>query len=200
MLAEGQMRRFYQVVVACGLLLLLGACAKTTALEPQDQTLDTRLSRLYFFRQAESPTVGGGFAAADINVDGKLIGSLAPGTTVYIIADRPEGPHKITVYRSGDATGFDADVPIEASTSYYFEIGPAVEATIDQAKLNSMGLKGRPLPGRFAASTPFMFYSLDAVAGAGVITKLKSEQSLRLVPPSCESSPPPQAPGSFPDC
>ena len=97
MLAEGQMRRFYQVVVACGLLLLLGACAKTTAFEPQDQLLDTSQARIYFFRQTRSPTDMGGFTAADIRIDGKPIGRLAPGTSVYIVADRPEGTHKITV-------------------------------------------------------------------------------------------------------
>jgi hypothetical protein len=171
MRAEGQMRRFYQIVVACGLLLLLGACAKTTALEPQDQLLDARLARLYFFRQARSPTDISGYSAAD----GKPIGSLAPGTSVYIIADRPEGPHKITVHRSNDS--FEADVQIESATSYYFEIGPVLDANIDQAKLNSMELKGRPVPGRFAGSSPFMFYSLDAIAGAGMITKLKAKET-----------------------
>jgi hypothetical protein len=199
MLAEGQMRRFYQVVMACGLLVLLGACAKTTALEPQDQVLDTRLARLYFFRQARPPTDMGGYSAADINVDGKPIGSLAPSTTVYIVADRPEGPHKITVHRPGDAAGFDTDIQIESSTSYYFEIGPVLEANVDQAKLNAMELKGRPMPGRFSASSPFMFYALDAIAGAGMITKLKSEQSLRVTPPACETSSPALPPG-FPNC
>ena len=196
------MRRFYQAVMACGLLLLLGACAQTTALEPQDQALDMRLARVYFFRQGQgqTPTNLGGYTAADIKVDGKPIGSLAPGTSVYIIADRPEGLHKITVQRSGDNAGFDADVQLESMTSYYFEIGPTAEANIDQARLTAMGMKGHPTPGRFAASTPFMFYTLDPIAGAGMITKLKSEQSLRLAPPSCEASPPPEAPGQFPDC
>jgi hypothetical protein len=175
MRAEGQMRRFYQIVVACSLLLLLGACAKTTALEPQDQLLDARLARLYFFRQARSPTDISGYSAADIQIDGKPIGSLAPGTSVYIIADRPEGPHKITVHRSSDS--FEADVQIESATSYYFEIGPVLDANVDQAKLNSMELKGRPVPGRFAGSSPFMFYSLDAIAGAGMITKLKAKET-----------------------
>jgi hypothetical protein len=194
------MRRFYQVIVANGLLLLLGACAKTTAFEPQDQALDPRLSRIYFFRQARSVSDAGGIATAEIRVDGKVIGSLVPGTTVYIIADRAEGNHKLTVHGTGEPAGFDADAPIEGATSYYFEVGPVVEANIDQAKLDAMELKGRPMPGRFVASTPFMLYSLDPIAGAGMITKLKSEQSLRLAPPSCEASPPPQAPGQFPDC
>ena len=171
------MRRFCQMVVACGLLLLLGACAKTTALEPQDQLLDASLARIYFFRLARSPTDMSGFSAADIQIDGKPIGSLAPGTSVYIVADRPEGPHKITVHRSSDSAGFEADVQIEAATSYYFEVGPTVDANIDQAKLSAMGIKGRPVPGHFAASTPFMFYSLDAIAGAGMITKLKAKET-----------------------
>src|ERR1700723_3960310 len=97
MLAEGQMRRFYQVVVACGLLLLLGACARTTALEPQDQLLDTSQARIYFFRQTRSPTDMGGFAAADIRIDGKPIGSLAPGPTVFNVGESPEGNPNIHV-------------------------------------------------------------------------------------------------------
>src|ERR1700723_1706215 len=112
MLAEGQMRRFYQVVVACGLLLLLGACAKTTALEPQDQLLDLSQARIYFFRQTRSPTDMGGFTAADIR--------------------------------------------IEAATSYYFEIGPAVEMNVAQARLDALEIKGRPVAGRSTASSPFM--------------------------------------------
>ena len=70
------MRRFYQVIVASGLLLLLGACAKTTAFEPQDQALDPRLSRIYFFRQARSVSDAGGIATAEIRVDGKVIGKF----------------------------------------------------------------------------------------------------------------------------
>src|ERR1700691_2825516 len=147
MLAEGEMRRFYQVIMACGLLLLLGACAKTTGLEPQDQILDPRLSRIYFFRQARPVTDPGGLATAEIKVDGKAVGSLVPGTTVYIIADRAEGTHKLTVHGSGESAGFDADAQIEGATSYYFEVGQVVETNIDQATLDAMELKGRPMPG-----------------------------------------------------
>jgi hypothetical protein len=200
MLAEGQMRRFYQAVVACGLLLLLGACAQTTALEPQDQMLDASLARLYFFRQARSPTDIGGFSAADIKIDGKPIGSLAPGTSVYIVADRPEGPHKITVQRSGDNVGFDADVQIESMTSYYFEIGPTAEANIDQARLTAMGMKGHPTPGRFGASSPFMFYTLDPIAGAGMITRLKAKEADRVWEAPCDVTSPVPPPTTFSKC
>jgi len=194
------MRRFYQVAMACGLLLLLGACAKTTAFEPQDQTLDARLSRIYFFRKAGTVADSGGIATAEVRVDGKVIGSLVPGTTLYIIADRAQGTHKLAVHRAGESAGFEADAQIEDATSHYFEIGPVVETNIDQTKLDAMGLKGRPMPGRFVASTPFMLYSLDPIAGAGVITRLKSEPSLRLEPPSCETSPLPNAPNQLPEC
>jgi hypothetical protein len=197
-LAEGQMRRFYQVVVACGLLLLLGACARTTALEPQDQLLDTSQARIYFFRQTRSPTDMGGFAAADIRIDGKPIGSLAPGTSVYIVADRPEGTHKISVGR-GDAAGFDADIQLEAATSYYFEIGPAVEMNVAQARLDALAIKGRPVAGRSTANSPFMFFSLDAIAGAGMITKLKAQQPQPDGVTSCEPSSM-ALPQGFPNC
>ena len=103
------MRRFYQGAMACGLLLLLGACAKTTAFEPQDQTLDPRLSRIYFFRKAGTVADVGGIATAEVRVDGKVVGSLVPGTTLYIIADRAQGIHKLTVHRAGESTGFEAD-------------------------------------------------------------------------------------------
>ena len=157
-------------------------------------------ARIYFFRQTRSPTDIGGFTAADIRIDGKPIGSLAPGTSVYIVADRPEGTHKITVGRSGDAAGFDADIQIEASTSYYFEIGPAVDMNVAQAKLDAVGIKGRPVAGRFTASSPFMFFSLDAIAGAGMITKLKAQQPQQPIgPPACET-PSSALPPGFPNC
>ncbi|MEI9923419.1 MAG: hypothetical protein WDN50_07755 [Bradyrhizobium sp.] len=133
-------------------------------------------------------------------VDGKVIGSLVPGTTLYIIADRAQGTHKLTVHRAGESAGFEADAQIEDATSHYFEIGPVVETNIDQARLDAMGLKGHPMQGRFVASTPFMLYALDPIAGAGVITRLKSEPSLRLEPPSCETSPLPNAPNQLPEC
>ena len=195
------MQRFYQAVVTCGMLLLLGACAKTTALEPQDQLLDARQARIYFFRQARNPTDMGGFTAADVRIDGKPIGSLAPGTTVYIVADRPEGAHKITVGRPGDAAGFDADVQIDASTSYYFEIAPAVEMNVPQARLDALDIKGRPVAGRFTASSPFMFFSLDAIAGAGMITRLKAQQAPQPVgTPACETPSREALPPGFSNC
>ena len=189
------MRRFYQVFVACGLLLLLGACAKTTALEPQDQVLDMSGARIYFFRQGQgqTPTDMSGYAAADIAIDGKPIGSFAPGTTVYLFADRPQGNYKISVHRPGDTAGFDADVQIEGSTSYYFEIGPAVETNVTQARLNAMAMKGHPTPGHFSASTPFMFYTLDPIAGAGMITRLKGKEADRILEAPCDVSQPPTA-------
>lgn len=181
------------------MLLLLGACAKTTALEPQDQLLDARQARIYFFRQARSPTDVGGFTAADISIDGRPIGSLAPGTTVYIVADRPEGPHKIIVGRTGD--GFEADIQIEAATSYYFEIAPAVEMNVSQAKLDAQGIKGHPVAGHASGNSPFMFFSLDAIAGAGMITKLKAKQAPQPVTtPACETPSREALPPGFPNC
>jgi hypothetical protein len=201
MLAGGQMQRFYQAVATCGMLLLLGACARTTALEPQDQLLDPRQARIYFFRQARNPSDVGGFSAADIRIDGKPIGTLAPGTTVYIVADRPEGPHKITVSRAGAEAGFDADLQIEAATSYYFEVAPAVEMNVPQARLDALEIKGHPVAGRFTANSPFMFFSLDAIAGAGMITKLKAQQAPQPVTaPACETPSREALPPGFPNC
>ena len=167
------MRRCFQVGVACCLILLLGACASTTALEPQDQPPDTRQARLYFMRQ---PTFVGKLGAADIKIDGKLVGSLAAGT--YFVADRPPGSHKITVYGAIDSVGSEADINVQPGISYYFELGPnAVRTNMDRFIYDSMGITGQPVPGRVGPNSPYIFYSLDATAGAASVARLKARNS-----------------------
>jgi hypothetical protein len=157
----------YQVIVACCVALLLGACAQTTALEPQNRALDARQARLYFIRH---PAILRQIGSADIKVDGKLVGSVATGA--YLVVDRSPGPHKITVYGLIDPTGFETDIHVEPGKSYYFELGPIVRINIDTFTYASMGVSGKPLPGRFGANSPFMFYSLDATAGAASVARI----------------------------
>jgi hypothetical protein len=153
MLAGGQMRRCFRVGVACCLILLLGACAKTTAFEPQNQLLDARQARLHFIRQ---PTILSALGSAEISVDGKPIGSLAEGA--YILADRPPGPHTISVYGPAHTIDFSTDIQVEPGASYYFELGPVIRLNVDLFKLDSMGVTGRAMTGRFNAGSYFMFY------------------------------------------
>jgi hypothetical protein len=165
------MRRFYKFGVACCLIMLLAACASTTAFEPQNQSLDARQARLHFIRQ---PTILSGLGSANIKVDGKPIGSLASGN--YIVADRSAGTHTISVI-DDFSTGFDAEIQVEPGASYYYELGPIVQKNIDLFKRDSMGITGRPMPGRAGFNAPFMLYSLDADAGAASVAKLRAKNS-----------------------
>jgi len=164
------MRSFIRVGVACWLVVLLSACASTTALEPQNQPLDARQARLHFIRQ---PSILSRFGNAEIMVDGKPVGTLAAGA--FIVADRPPGRHTIYVVLGPHKdSGFEADIQVEPGASYYFELGPIVRMNIDLFRLDSMGVTGRPMPGRSSDGTPFMFYALDAAAGAASVARLKS--------------------------
>ena len=85
---------------------------------------------------------------------------------IRFLLDVVSGPHK--------ETGFETEIQIEPGASYYFELGPVVRLNIDLFAQDSMGVTGRPMPGRFGAGTYFMFYSLDAAAGAASVARLKS--------------------------
>jgi hypothetical protein len=158
-------------LIAAGcLVMLLGACAQTTALEPQNQSLDARHARIYFIR---NPVFVGKLGSADIKIDGKLVGAVAAGT--YIVADRPPGPHKISVYGAIDSVGTESEINIQPGISYYFELGPSVVRTnMDRAMSNAMGVTGQPVPARIGPNSPYQFFSLDATAGAASIARLRS--------------------------
>ena len=68
---------------------------------------------------------------------------------------------------------------------------------VAQAKLDAVGIKGRPVAGRFTASSPFMF---STPSPARVITKLKAQQPQQPIgPPACET-PSSALPPGFPNC
>jgi hypothetical protein len=150
---------------------LLAACGQTTAFEPQNRSVDARHARIYFIRQ---PTVLSGLGLPDIKINGKLVGSLAAGS--YIVADRPPGPYTISIYAGLDEAGSHADIQVEPGMSYYFELGRVVKMNIDLLTLQSMGVTGRPLPGRYNNS-PMMFYVLEGTAGPASIEKIKAAKS-----------------------
>lgn len=163
-------RAAISLVAAWCLTVLLGACAQTTALEPQNQALDARHGRIYFIR---NPVFVGKLGSADIKIDGKLVGALAAGT--YIVADRPLGPHKISVYGAIDSVGTESDINIQPGISYYFELGPSVVRTnMDRVMYDAMGVTGQPVPARVGPNSPYQFFSLEATAGAASIARLRS--------------------------
>ena len=152
------------------LTMVLGACAQTTALEPQNQPLDARHGRIYFIR---NPVFVGKLGSADIKIDGKLVGALAAGT--YIVADRSPGQHKISVYGAIDSVGSESDINIQPGISYYFELGPSVVRTnMDKAMSDAMGVTGQPVPARVGPNSPYQFFSLEPTAGAASIARLRS--------------------------
>jgi hypothetical protein len=70
-----------------------------------------------------------------------------------------------------DSVGCEAEIRVQPGMSYYFEMGPIVRTNMDTFNIASMGVTGRPVPCR---NTPYMFYSLDATAGAGAVARLKA--------------------------
>jgi hypothetical protein len=166
------MRRFYHLLAMGCLGLLLAACAASTAgLEPQNIPLGARQARLYFLRK---PTLlGRTGVAVDIQVDGQSIGTLAPGS--ILIADREAGQHTIAVTGIGDSTGFETDVLSAPGKSYHFEVGPTGRLNAEELASELMGSKGRPLHGRNEENARFMFYFLDAAAGAAAVAKLQEK-------------------------
>jgi hypothetical protein len=125
--------------------------------------------RIYFIRH---PSVLSRLGAPDVKVDGKLVGELAVGT--YIAADRPAGPHMITVVGAMDSVGCEAEIRVQPGMSYYFEMGPIVRTNMDEFNIASMGVTGQPVPCRNRHNTPYMFYSLDATAGTAAVARLKA--------------------------
>lgn len=152
----------------CASLLLQACVAQTTALA-QNRAPDARQGRIYFIRHS---SVLSRLGAPDIKVDGKLVGELAVGT--YIAADRPPGPHVITVVGAMDSVGCETEIRVQPGISHYFEMGPIVRTNMDTFNIASMGVTGRPVPCRNRHNTPYMFYALDATAGAAAVARLKA--------------------------
>ena len=163
------MRLCYQVSLAFCMIFLLGAYEGTSALETQNRPHNSHQARLYFIRQ---PAVLSKLGSADIKVDGASVGSL--GASSYIAVDRPPGQHTIAVFGPIlDPVGFEADIKLEPGASYYFELGPVVHGNNDLISRSMMVTSGRPIKGRFNATSVYMFYSLDATAGAASVARLR---------------------------
>ena len=153
----------------CAFLLLQACATQSIALESQNRAVDARQGHIYFIPHT---SVLSRLGAPDIRVDGKLVGELAVGT--YIAADRPAGSHTITVVGAMDSVGCEAEIRVQPGMSYYFEMGPIVRTNMDTFNIASMGVTGRPVPCRNRHNTPYMFYSLDATAGAAAVARLKA--------------------------
>jgi hypothetical protein len=162
--------KFLKSIFALSTLLSLQAYATgTSALDAQNQTLDARQGHIYFIRH---PSVLSRLGKPDIRVDGKVVGELAVAT--YILVDRPAGPHTMTVVGAMDSVGCEAEIRVQPGMSYYFEMGPIVNTNMDAFNIASMGVTGRPVPCRNRHNTPYMFYSLDATAGAAAVARIKA--------------------------
>ncbi|MCK1360484.1 DUF2846 domain-containing protein [Bradyrhizobium sp. 199] len=147
--------------------MLLQAASETSAFA-QNQASDTRQGHIYFIRHS---SVLSRLGKPDIKVDGKVVGELAVAT--YILVDRPAGPHTITVVGAMDSVGCEAEIRVQPGMSHYFEMGPIVNINMDTFNIASMGVTGRPVPCRNRHNTPYMFYSLDATAGAAAVARIK---------------------------
>ncbi|MGC0395843.1 hypothetical protein ACVIU7_008814 [Bradyrhizobium liaoningense] len=161
---------FLKSIFALSTVLLLQAyAAETSALDAQNQTSDARQGHIYFIRH---PSILSRLGKPDIRVDGKVVGELAVAT--YILVDRPAGSHTITVVGAMDSVGCEAEIRVQPGMSYYFEMGPIVNTNMDTFNIASMGVTGRPVACRNRHNTPYMFYSLDATAGAAAVARIKA--------------------------
>lgn len=153
--------------------VLLTACSATSVvIEPQNRQLNAGMARIFFIRHSSFLSRLG---KPDIKVDDELVGSLAVGS--YFVVDRPPGRHRVTVSAWLDPTDWQTSMDLQPGASYYLELGPIVRVNIDRVKLESMGITGQPLPGRFGLNSPFMLYILDPSAGAAAVARLRARSS-----------------------
>ncbi|WP_167558960.1 DUF2846 domain-containing protein [Bradyrhizobium canariense] len=147
-------------------------------IESQSRQRDARLARLYFLREkAIIGAMGGTAAAAEIKVDGKVVGSVTNGS--YFFVDRPPGSYKLSVKNAMSLAAFDTDVQVEAGREYYFNIGSPMSGAIgtDFAVHSLSGGKGEQMRPESPLSVGFSgaaFFSLDPATGAAEIERLKA--------------------------
>ena len=163
----------YRASVAALMAIALAACTSTTAIEPQSQSRDVRLARLYFLRPAAA--LSGSYGVPfDITINGQKVGDLSPGS--YFFVDRPPGRYTMSVRGLLDAP-FVSDVDVVASRSYYFEIGPRPPRTnMEAIAMMTWTAPGQLVSGR-GLLAGFGFYALDAGTGPAKIAGLKGAQA-----------------------
>ena len=130
--------------------------------------------RVYFLReQGLFGAVSGGTAgSAEINVDGKVVGTVVMGS--YFFVDRPPRSYKIS---SGTtlSSAYESEVQLEAGQTYYFGIGrPRGGGLLIDAAAGSSGQQlpsTSPLMAGFSAAALFR---LEPAAGAAAIAQLKA--------------------------
>lgn len=170
------MGRHYRIFFALSIAVPLAACAGPSAIESQSRLQDSRMSRLYFLREkALIGALGGTVPAADIKVDGKKVGAVTNGS--YFFVDRPPGLHQLSA-ENGVSLAYETEVQVEASKSYYFNLGTPGSGKMGQDLLNQTyaGGSGRQMRPQSVLSgfSGVAFYSLDPVAGAAEIERLKA--------------------------
>jgi Protein of unknown function (DUF2846) len=172
------MGQFQRMIVMSCVAFQLAACAGPSAIESQSSQRDARLARLYFLREKGMiGALGGTAAAAEIKVDGKIVGSVTNGS--YFFVDRPPGAHRLTVKTALALAAFDTDVRVDAGREYFFNIGVPTSGAPGTDLLNQIaaGGKGQQMPAQNPLSTGFSgaaFYSLDPATGAAEIERLKA--------------------------
>jgi hypothetical protein len=171
------MGQFQRIITVFCVAFQLAACAGPSAIESQSGQRDARLARMYFLREKGMiGALGGTAAAAEIRVDGKVVGSLTNGS--YFFVDRPPGAYKLTVKTALALAAFDTDVRVDAGREYFFNIGFPTSGAPGTDLLNQVaaGGKGQQMQAQNPLSTGFSgaaFYSLDPATGAAEIERLK---------------------------
>jgi hypothetical protein len=162
--ASGMVRGLRCAAVV-GALVWLAACG-TTAVEPQNKTLDTRQARVYFLRN--TMTIGG--VGAEIKVNGQKVGALANSS--YFFVDRTPGQYAISVENPLEAGRFATTIQLRAGTTYYVEVEQRPEFLAVNVTVGFVGtlIEQANAPEN---SGRFKFTLMDQAAGVELLQRLK---------------------------
>jgi hypothetical protein len=160
-----------RAAMAFFMISALAACATvtTTPLESQSKQTDARLARLYFVFPRSMMLRTGTY---DIQVDGKVVGKLAPDSFMFV--DRQPGTYTLKVEPRFDFN-FETEVQVAAGGTYYYAIsvtssGGALGALIQPR----VGTPMQPKGGGISFAT-VRLNSLDPVNAAVEIAKLDAQ-------------------------
>jgi hypothetical protein len=172
------MGQLHRIIATVCVAFQVASCAGPAALETQSSQKDTRQARIYFLREKGIlGAMGGTAAAAEIKVDGKVVGSVTSGS--YFFVDRPPGVHKLSVKTALAFMAYETDVQVDAGKEYFFNVGVPRSGAPGTDLLNQSfsGGKGQQMPAQSPLSGGFSgaaFYSLDPTTGAAEIAQLKA--------------------------
>lgn len=171
------MSGFVRVSAAAGVLaaLALGfvaaispAAAQPPANKPATSNRGAGQATIYFLRPEGLISMG----SPDVELDGRKVGELSPGT--YFVVRAPSGPRTIKIPGVFLAGSWEGNITLSPGTTYFIELGANETGAIGMRLMTRLvsGTSGEQMNGRsFNAS--YSFYMLTPEKGRAIIAKLK---------------------------